>query len=71
MCDYDKVESAREIGPPIYVGGDSTFLKYHVYRVNMSRGSESSNAMVLSQGTKRRLAPVPGVHVNVSWESES
>ena len=38
-----------EIGPTVYVGGDSAFLKAHVYyHVNMSRGSESSNAMVLS-----------------------
>ena len=48
MHDYDEAESVRAIGSAIYVGGDSMFLKDHVYRVNMSRGSESSNAMVLS-----------------------
>ena len=37
-----------EIGPVVYVGRDSVFLEDHVYRVNVSRGSESSNAMVLS-----------------------
>ena len=51
-CDYDKAESTREIGPAVYVGGDSMFLKDRVYRVNVSWGSESSNAMVLSRGTK-------------------
>ena len=48
MRDYDEAESAGEIGPMVYVGVDSVFLKDHVYRVNVSRGSESSNAMVLS-----------------------
>ena len=71
MPNYDKVESTGEIGPAVYVDEDSTFLKDHVYRVNVSRGSESSNAMVLSHGNKQRLARVLGVHVNVSWESES
>ena len=47
--DYDKAERAREIGSAVYVGRDSAFLKVHVYRVNVSRGHESSNAMVLSQ----------------------
>jgi hypothetical protein len=28
--DYDEVESAREIGPVVYVGGDSAFLKDRV-----------------------------------------
>ena len=48
MHDYDEAESAREIGSTVYVGRDSAFLKDHVYRVNVSRGSESSNATVLS-----------------------
>ena len=48
MHDYDEAESAREIGPTVYVGGDSAFLKDHVYRVNVSERSESSNAAVLS-----------------------
>ena len=52
MCDYDKAEIAGEIGPTIYVGGDSAFLKDRIYHVNVSRGSESSNATVLSRGTK-------------------
>ena len=69
--DYDESESAREIGLAVYVGEDPMFLKDHIYRVNVSRGSESSNAMVLSHGNKQRLARVLGVHVNVSWESES
>ena len=56
MPDYDEAKSAGEIRPAVYVGGDSAFLKDHVYRVNMSRGSESSNATVLSRGTKRCLA---------------
>ena len=60
-----------EIGPAVYVGGDSAFLKDRVYCVNVSQRSESSNAMVLSRGTKRHLTRVPGVCVNVSWESES
>jgi hypothetical protein len=55
MRKYNEAESARETGLVVYVGGDSEFLKGRVYRVNMSRGSESSNAMVLSRGTKRRL----------------
>ena len=71
MCDYDEAESAGEIGPIVYVGRDSAFLKDRIYRVNVSRGSESSNATVLSRGTKRRLTQVPDIHVNVSWESES
>ena len=71
MPDYDEAKSAGEIRPVVYVGGDSAFLKDHVYRVNVSRGSESSNATVLSRGTKRRLARVPHVCVNVSIESES
>ena len=71
MRDYDEAESAGEIGPMVYVLGDSMFLKDRVYRVHVSRGSESSNAMVLSRGTKWRLARVPGVRVNVSRESES
>ena len=71
MCDYDKAEIAGEIGPTIYVGGDSSFLKDRVYCVNMSWGSESSNAMVLSRGTKWHLARVPGILVNVSRESKS
>ena len=70
MCDYDEAESAREIWPAVYVGRDSAFLKDRIYRVNMSWGSESSNATVLSRGTKRRLARVPGIRVNVFWESE-
>ena len=70
MPNYDEAESAGEIGPAVYVGGDSVFLKHRVYRVNVSRGSESSNATVLSRGTKRRLARVPGIRVNVFWESE-
>ena len=52
MCDYDEAESAREIGPMVYVGEDSAFLKDHVCHVNVSQGSESSNAMVLSRGSK-------------------
>jgi hypothetical protein len=48
MRDYDEADNAREIGPVVYVGGDSTFLKDHIYRVNVSQGSESSNATVLS-----------------------
>ena len=71
MRDYDEAESAGEIGPAVYVGGGSAFLKDRVYRVNMSRGSESSNAMVLSRGTKQRLAQVSGVLVNVSQEIKS
>jgi hypothetical protein len=46
--DYNEAESAGEIGETVYVGGDSAFLKDHVYHVNVSRGSESSNAMILS-----------------------
>ena len=68
MHDYDEVESTGEIGPAVYVGGDSVFLKDRVYRVNVSWGSESSNAIVLSRGTKWRLARVLGVRVNVSRE---
>ena len=71
MHDYDEAESVGGIVPTVYVGGDSMFLKDRVYRVNVSWGSESSNAMVLSHGNKQRLARVLGVHVNVSWESES
>ena len=71
MRDYDEAESAGEIGPAVYVGGDSAFLKDRVYCVNISQGSESSNVTVLSRGTKRRLARVPGVYVNMSQESES
>ena len=71
MHDYDEAERTGEIGLVVYVGGDSAFLKDHVYRVNVSRGSESSNATVLSRGTKRCLARVPSVRVNVSQESES
>ena len=56
MRDYDEAESAGEIGPAVYVGGDSAFLKDRVYCVNISQGSESSNVTVLSRGTKRRLA---------------
>ena len=37
MHDYDEAKSAGEIGPTVYVGEDSTFLKDHVYCVNMSR----------------------------------
>ena len=37
MCDYDKAEIAGEIGPTIYVGGDSAFLKDRIYHVNVSR----------------------------------
>jgi len=48
MCDYDKVESVAEIGPAVYIGRDSAFLKDRVYHVNVSRGNESSNAMFLS-----------------------
>ena len=48
MHDYDEAERTGEIGLVVYVGGDSAFLKDHVYRVNVSRGSESSNEMVLS-----------------------
>ena len=68
--DYNKAESAGEIGPAVYVGGDSVFLKDHVYHVNVSRGSESSNMTVPSRGIKRHLAQVQGVRVNVSRESE-
>ena len=71
MRNYDEAESTGEIGPTVYVGEDFAFLKDRIYCVNGSWGSELSNAMVLSQGTKRRLARVLGVHVNVSWESES
>ena len=71
MRNYDEAESAREIGPTVYVGGDSMFLKDRVYRVNVSRGSQSSNATVLSRGTKQCLTRVLGVHVNMSQESES
>ena len=71
MRDYDEAESGGEIGPAVYVGGDSAFLKDCIYHVNVSQGSESSDAMVLSRGTKRRLAQVLGVRVNVSRESES
>ena len=56
MHDYDEAESVGGIVPTVYVGGDSVFLKDRIYRVNMSWGSESSNAMILSRGTKRRLA---------------
>ena len=66
MHDYDEAESAGEIGPMIYVGGDSAILKDRIYRVNVSRGSESSNATVLSRGTKPNLARVLGVRINVS-----
>ena len=52
MRDYDEAEGTGKIDSSIYVGGDSVFLKDHVYCVNISRGSESSNVMVLSQGTK-------------------
>ena len=48
MRDYDEAENTGEIGPAVYVGGDSVFLKDRVYHVNVSRGCESSNAMVLS-----------------------
>ena len=48
MRNYDEVESTGETGLAVYVGGDSMFLKDHVYRVNVSRGSESSNVTVLS-----------------------
>jgi hypothetical protein len=71
MRDYDEADNAGEIGPVVYVGGDSAFLKDNIYRVNVSWGSESSNATVLSRGTKRCLAQVLGVRVNVSQESES
>jgi hypothetical protein len=71
MRNYDEVESAGEIGLAVYVSGDSAFLKGHVYHVNVSRGSESSNAMVLSRGTILCLARVLGIRVNVSQESES
>ena len=47
MRNYDEAESAGEIGPIVYVGRDSMFLKDHVYHVNVSQGSESSNVMVL------------------------
>ena len=46
--DYNEVEIAGEIGPTVYVGRDFEFLKDHVYCVNVSLGSESSNVMVLS-----------------------
>ena len=66
MREYDEAESTGKIGLAVYVDGDSAFLKDCVYRVNVSQGSESSNVTVLSRGTKRCLARVLGVRVNVS-----
>ena len=66
MREYDEAKSAGEIGPAVYVGGDSAFLKDRVHRVNVSQGSESSNATVLSRGTKWLLARVLGVRVSMS-----
>ena len=51
MRDYDEAESTREIWPIVYVGRDSMFLKDRVYSINVSWGSESSNATILSRGT--------------------
>ena len=48
MRNYDEAEGTGKIDSSIYVGGDSAFLKDHVYRVNVSERSESSNAAVLS-----------------------